>query len=311
LPIEIDNPEALLLDKSVTIAVAAHGNVQASRTCLEAIFQSVKGPFELLLIDDMSPDQGATRQLFCDYQKRHPRTTVFYFTENLEYTGSVNAALSHATGKYIFFLSNDIYVTPPYFAKLLYLASTNPAAIWRGSSNFVDNAMANHNLASGIEIRTLEDIFKEAYVIANTYKNAVYPHPQLVGDAFLTVREVINTIGTFDPIFYGYFGDQDFGLRARIAGFPLRLAQGAYAYHDKNINFTYLPEDEKKLKLERRWMRVYENWARFKMKYGLPVALSYISPTDVPWEELATRAFSKDLHYASPADYSRFIVAKS
>ncbi len=306
-----ENPKIALVDESVTIAVAAHGNVQASKTCLEAIFRSVKGPFELLLIDDRSPDDGATRELFCEYQKRHPRTTVFYFTENLEYTGSVNAILSHATGKYVFFLSNDIYITPHYVMSLLQNASTNPAAIWRGSSNFIDNSLPDHNLKSGKEIRTLNDIFDEASMMASRYANSTYPLSQLIGDAFLIVREIIDKIGTFDPIFYGYFGDQDFGLRAQIAGFPLLIVQGAYAYHDQNVNFTYLPEPEKKQKLERRWMRVFENWARFKMKYGLPVTLSYNSILDVPWEQLATIPFSRDLHYSSPVDYSRYIVAQS
>jgi GT2 family glycosyltransferase len=306
-----ENPKIALVDESVTIAVAAHGNVQASKTCLEAIFRSVKGPFELLLIDDRSPDDGATRELFCEYQKRHPRTTVFYFTENLEYTGSVNAILSHATGKYVFFLSNDIYVTPHYVVSLLQKASTNPAAIWRGSSNFIDNSLPDHNLKSGKEIRTLDDIFDEASIVASSYANSTRPLSQLVGDAFLIVREVIDKIGTFDPIFYGYFGDQDFGLRAKIAGFPLLIVQDAYAYHDQYVNFTYLPEPEKKQKLERRWMRVFENWARFKMKYGLPVTLSYNSILDVPWEQLATIPFSHQRHYSSPADYSRYIVAQS
>jgi GT2 family glycosyltransferase len=304
----MENHKIVVGDERITIAVAAHGNVEASRKCLEAIFRSISGPFELLLIDDRSPDNGATRDLFCEYQRRHPRTTLFYFTENLEYTGSVNAALSHASGEFIFFLSNDVYVTPYYIASLLNLAAANPPAIWRGSSNFIDNSLAIHNLSSGREIQTIDDVFDEAMFVSKTSGTAVYPQAQLVGDAFLTVRKVVEKIGTFDPLFYGYFGDQDFGLRARIAGFPMLLVQAAYAHHDQNSNFLYLPEAEKKQKLERRWMRVYENWARFKMKYGLPVSLPYYSITDVPWDELASVPFSQQLHYSLPADYSQFIV---
>lgn len=304
----MENHRILVADESVTIAVAAYGNVEASRKCLDAIFRSIRGPFELLLIDDRSPDNGATRDLFCEYRRRHPRTTVFYFTENMEYTGSVNAALSHASGEFVFFLSNDIYVTPYYMSTLLNLAAANPPAIWRGSSNFIDDGLAKHNIGSGREIHTVDDVFEEAAFIAASCGNALFRQAPLVGDAFLTVRKVIDKIGTFDPLFYGYFGDLDYGLRANIAGFPIILAQGAYAYHDQNSNVTYLPETEQKQKLERRWMRVYENWARFKMKYDLPVTLSYRSIIDVPWEKLASVPFSQPLHYSSPADYSQFIV---
>ncbi len=304
----LNNANRLRLDESVSIAVAAHGNAETSKKCLECLFGSVEGSYELILIDDCSPDNGATRRLFCEARVFHPNARVLSFSKNLEYTGSVDAVLSHAKGDLVFFLSNDIFATGFYFANLIQAALSNPPAILRGSSNFVDNEQATHNLTTGREIRTLDDVAAEAKAIASRYGTSVLPDKFLVGDAFLVSRPVIDKIGTFDPFFYGYFGDHDYGLRAKIAGFPLLLVQGAYAYHDRDVNLAYLPEEEQQAKLDRRWMRVYENWARFKIKYDLPISETFPGSNDVPWDRLAAKAFSRERHYSKPGDYSGYMI---
>jgi GT2 family glycosyltransferase len=298
----------LSLDKCVSIAIASHGNVDTSYKCLDCLFRSVTGSFELLLVDDCSPDNGATLALFREAARFHENTKVFYFTENLEYTGSVNAVLSHMQGDIVFFLSNDILVTPQYFSMLLQAASSHPEAILRGSSNFVDNLQSTHNLSTGRQMQQLEDLLAESAFFAEHFGPAVLEDNFLVGDAFAVTRPVIEKIGTFDPLFYGYFGDLDYGLRSRIAGLPLLLVQGAYAYHSQDANLNYLSPELKKEKLARRWLRVSENWARFKLKYGLPVAMHLPNTPDVPWNELVLEPFLKSKHYSSPQDYSRFQI---
>jgi GT2 family glycosyltransferase len=301
--------EALTLGRDVTIATAAHGNVTTTALCLQAILASAVGDFELILIDDCSPDAASLRMLFDEAARRHQNTRIYSFTENLEYTGSVNAVLSQATGQRVFFISNDIFITPLYLRTLLALAASDPAlGILRGSSNFVDNGLPAHNLTPDRPVNNLTDLFAVAESCAQRFGHALLPDPFLVGDAFMVTRALIERIGTFDPAFYGYFGDPDFGLRARIAGFTLGVAPGAFAYHRRNANFEYLPAEQRQAKLHRRWMRVFENWARFKMKYGMPVPQPYTSIAAIDWDLLATTPFDPQRHYSAPGDYTRYLV---
>ena len=62
----------------------------------------------------------------------------------------------------------------------------------------------------------------------------------LTGDAFMVTRQLIKKIGGYDPLFYGYFSDHDYGIRARIAGLSTLLAPGAYAFHLADSNFDHL-----------------------------------------------------------------------
>jgi GT2 family glycosyltransferase len=296
------------LGEDVSIATAAHGNAETTRNCLDSLFKSATGPYELILVDDCSPDGGAIRSLFSAAKRHHPNTRLFCFTENLEYSGSLRAILSHARGRWVFFISNDIFVTPFYVRMLLDVAKANSRlGIVRGSSNFVDNGFPSHNLPVP-SVSTLQSLFQAGGEIAAAHGDAWQPDPFLVGDAFLVTRAVLDRIGTFDPLFFGYFADGDYGLRAQIAGFELALVPGAFAYHRRDANLNYLPEELRKAKLNRRWMRVYENWARFKLKYDLPVPMEYPAVDKVPWTQLACAPFDKTRHFSEPGDYSGYLV---
>jgi hypothetical protein len=97
LPCQTAGP--LMLGPEVTIATAAYGNAAVTRICLDAILRSAGGEFELPLIDDCSPDSGDIRSLYLDAARRRANTRVFSFSEKLEYSGSLNAFLSHAAGR--------------------------------------------------------------------------------------------------------------------------------------------------------------------------------------------------------------------
>lgn len=302
-----DHPVAILSDR-VTIAVAAHGNAEATQLCLEAILRSVQGDYELILVDDCSADNDTILSIYREARKQHERTLIYQAVDqNLEYSGSVNTALSHGRGDYIFFISNDILTTPYYFSTILKIAAATPlVGTIRGSSNFVDNGLESHNLQPINTIENLRDVFQEGRDVATLFGDLNVPEAYLTGDAFLVTRELIEKIGTFDPLFYGYFSDHDFGLRAQIAGFSTLLAPGAYAYHIAQSNFNVLSSSEREQKLLKRWTRVFENWARFKMKYRLPVELAYGSINDIPWQELGAEPFSSERHFTPAGDYKRF-----
>lgn len=297
----------LLLRDDVTIGMSAYGNYETTKEALDSLFSSVEGDFELILVDDCSPDN--TRSLFLDTKSAHANTHVFGFETNKEYSGSLNAILSHAQGNYVIFLSNDIFITPSYIKELLLVAKKNHKhGIVRGCSNFVDNNFPTHTLPLPVDVNNWSKLAAFAQKLSREMSGRYIYDPFLTGDAFLVTRAVIDKIGTFDPFFYGYFSDHDYGIRARIAGYNLVLARGAYAYHKRAANFDYLPPTLRDQKLASRWGKVYENWARFKIKYGLPVSLQYRDIHDIEWDRLSSAPFDPLNHYSAPEDYTEYLL---
>lgn len=293
------------LTESISIGMAAHGSAAMTYKALDALFASASGDFELILVDDASPDD--TLDVFLEARKWHGNTRIFAFRENLEYCNSVNAFLSHAHGECLIFLSNDILVCPAYLRELLRAAAANPACgILHGCSNFVDNLSPLHNI--DVErFETRAQLFSFGAKVASEHrKSPPVDERYLVGDAFLVTRPVIDRIGTLDTRFVGYYGDQDFGLRARIAGFRMALVRSAFAFHAKDANITYLADDERQAKLARRHRRVGEALGQLVRKYDLH--LSEASVEDIPWEELARQKFERARHYVPPKDYSAYLL---
>jgi len=296
------------LNERVSIGVSAYGNVQTTKHCLRSILDNVVGQYELILVDDCSPDGGEISALFQDAAKEHKNTKIFKFTQNLEYSGSLNCILSHSQGERIFFVSNDIFITPTYIEALLAVADNNDdVGIVRGRSNFVDNSKPTHNIDVSKDIKRYEDIVPFGQALYGLEKDTFFSENYLTGDAFLTKREVISKIGTFDPLFYGYFADHDYGIRAIRSGYKLAVAKGAFAYHHQASNFSYLDEENRNKKLNARWAKVYENWARFKLKYHLPVNLMYTAMNDIDWDGLNNVHDTKDGLYIPAGNYLEYL----
>ncbi len=290
---------------SLSIGMAAHGNARTTRRALDSLFSSATGDFELVLVDDQSPDD--TLEVFREARNRHANTRIFSFTRNLDYCESVNAFLSHARGERLLFLSNDIFATPAYLRVLLETSAAKPdCGILRGCSNFVDTGSPLHMVPlEGGETRESYFAFAEE-IAARHGGDSLIDERWLVGDAFLVTRAVIDRIGTFDTRFVGYFGDVDFGLRAQIAGFRVVLERRAYAFHQTHGNIAYLPEEQQKERWERRRDRVSAASTAFLEKYALQPTVDGVE--NLPWDELSRRRFDPALHRVSPRDYSEYLL---
>lgn len=289
------------LDNSFTIGMAAHGNCSTTLFALRALFASVTGSFNLILVDDASPDE--TYSLFELASQYHSNTRLFRFKRNKEYSGSLNAILAHSIGTHTIFISNDIFITPSWISLLTSVAEQNSdVGIVRGCANFVDNGLLPHNVKDCGELDNFEALFEYAENRLLQYQGGIIDDNFLTGDAFLVTRKVIDKIGYIDPRFYGYFADHDFALRARKAGFRTVLAIGAFCWHQHGANFEYLEPKVREEKVRSRWARVNENWARFKEKYALPYDMPYKGMRRVPWDELAKSYNMSDI-FICPVDY--------
>ncbi len=292
--------------QKITIGVAAFGNLEITKKCLEAIKNSIDGNFEIILVDDCSPDNGLIKNYFLNLKNEFKNLKVFYFTENLGYIQSVNCVLSNATGDKIIFVSNDIIINSFYLEELVNISNvTKNIGYARGVSNFVDTSLKAHNI--NINDYASKDSTKIAKEVLSKNKNQYFEEEFLCGDCFLVNRELLETIGYFDTSnFKDYFGDLDFGIRAKAFDFKCMVSKGAFCFHHQGINFDYLPEQEKNIKIRRRNYFLTEDWARFKLKYNLPINLIYSGINKIDFNQIRNRVNKK--MEIKKKDYSKYLV---
>lgn len=81
-------------------------NVRAYlRDCVDSILGQSFGDFELIAVDDHSPDQSG--EILDDYAENDPRVQVIHLPENRGLGPARDAGIAHATGEYLLFVDSD------------------------------------------------------------------------------------------------------------------------------------------------------------------------------------------------------------
>ena len=93
--------DQIYLDKTITVGIPAHGNSRITKVCLDFLLKSTKGDFELILVDDYSQDNGATKDLFLSIKQFHKNLKIYSFDKNKSQFGSMNCIFCTATGNKI------------------------------------------------------------------------------------------------------------------------------------------------------------------------------------------------------------------
>lgn len=117
--------------------------------CLDSVEKQTYADFELILVDDGSPD---TCGALCDaYAATHPNTRVIH-QENMGLSEARNQGVKVATGEYVTFIDSDDYVSEQYVACLVNLVEKHktPVAV-AGSVVFQDGACPTTGVKEPVE----------------------------------------------------------------------------------------------------------------------------------------------------------------
>lgn len=104
------------MDTLISVIVPVYNVEKYLPRCIESILRQTYQNFELLLIDDGSPDRAGK---ICDsYAKKDARIRVVH-KENAGVSSARNKGLDLAKGEYIAFIDSDDWVREDYLEKLL------------------------------------------------------------------------------------------------------------------------------------------------------------------------------------------------
>ena len=104
------------MEKLISVIVPVYNVEKYLSRCIESILRQTYPYFELILVDDGSPDKSGK---ICDkYAKKDERIKVLH-KENGGVSSARNIGLDYAKGEYISFIDSDDWVRENYLEKLL------------------------------------------------------------------------------------------------------------------------------------------------------------------------------------------------
>lgn len=243
-----------------SIVVLTYNQVEVTRLCIESLFQHTRD-FELILVDNASTDD--TVPYLKALAETHENVKLILNSINRGFAGGCNQGIAAATGRDVVLLNNDTIVTEGWLEGLIEASRTTGADIVGPRTNRI--AGPQQVEAVSYDPLTLDgfDAFLKDWRLR---PHANWPSMRVIGFCMFIRRHVLDVIGGLDTAFgTGNYEDDDFCMRALVAGFSIVVTDAVFIHHFGSATFKGQKIDYRAT-LER-------NWTLFKQKWGLPESL--------------------------------------
>ncbi|MDK2931248.1 MAG: hypothetical protein PWR07_1379 [Bacillota bacterium] len=308
-----------------SIIILCYNQVNYTTACVQSILRHTPEPVELIFVDNGSTD--GTRSYLDSLVSHAGDPTrrslasiagikIVRNDKNLGFAGGVNQGIREAAGDFILLLNNDVIVTPGW------LGGLHTCAL-RSTKIGLVGPMSNYVVGPQQVVDPHYDPRKlDEYAVAFARKHAgrLTKVARIIGFCMLVRREVIDRIGGFDVTFgTGNFEDDDFCLRATIAGFDVVIAGDVFVHHFGSITFKGAHMDYAAIMRENAW-KFARKW-RIELSDGgynpLPVLVrpfdpvSHYFPLVSEWSSKALLAESVRLFEQGRIEASYVAVTKA
>jgi GT2 family glycosyltransferase/Tfp pilus assembly protein PilF len=269
-----------------SIIILTYNQVEFTKLCIQSIFRQTKKPYEIIIVDNGSTDDTVNYLSTLDYSWTNCDTVkIILNSKNAGFAIGCNQGLTAAKGSHIVFLNNDVVVTSDWISRL-------HRSLDRHRIDII-GPVSNH--ASGDQIVSTPDYDLKSlngldqFVMEHTakYDGTIQQNWRLAGFCLMIKRNVITTIGGFDHRYgTGNFEDDDFCLRAHLAGFRAAIARDCYIHHFGGQTFigNHINYHE----------QIKRNWELFKVKWSIPAETRYGPKYKIPFP---VGGFDKKVHF--------------
>lgn len=219
----------------VSIIMPVFNKLQLTEPCLESIHrEGASCTFEIVVVDNGSTD--GTREWLAE-QDRLGRLRCVINPDNLGFARGCNLGASHARGRYLLFLNNDMEVTPGWLEPLVSTLDLDPGVGVVGARLlFADDTIQHGGVAL---VQVTKDGWTHIGGLHLSYEMPADHHGaqnsqymQVVTGACLLIRpEVFTAIGGFDERYWNGNEDVDLCLKAREQGWEVVYRGESVVYH--------------------------------------------------------------------------------
>jgi len=273
-----------------SIIILTFNQLEYTKKCLESIAAKTPEPHEIIIVDNGSTD--GTVEWLRNLAAENSNYRLIENKENLGFALGNNKGIAEAKGDYIVLMNNDVVVTPGWLKRLVGVAQKKPQI---GIVGPMSNYVSGPQLVKEVTYKktSLVGLSKFSKTFARKHAGQTMPYWRVVGFCMLIKREVIDKIGGLDGRFgLGNFEDDDFSLRAALAGFESWIVKDCFVHHFGSRTFAGAKIDFRE--------SLHKNWEIFKEKWGIPADVAYGASYDMG--AVVRNGFIPEKHYCPLSD---------
>ena len=241
-----------LVKPEVSIIIPVYNQLELTKKCIESIELNTYSNYELIIVNNASTD--GTKK----YLEKLSYVKCINNAENLGYPKAINQGIKIAEGKDIVLLNNDTIVTDGWLERLIMIKNSNQNV---GVVGIYSNAISGTQIDKEYKCKTLNEMNNYAKQISESRKYAWIKYPRVAFVCVLINGELINKIGGLDEIYSpGNYEDDDFCLRAQIAGYQSYIATDVFIYHYGSVSFKANGENSYAERIEANKKKFVNKW---------------------------------------------------
>lgn len=213
----------------VFIIILAYNGGKLLENCLKSLKKVDYSNFHIVVVDNNSTDNSVEK-----IEKKFPQVAIVKNKKNIGFAAGNNIGIKYTLEKgadYVLLLNQDTEVEPNFLTELIKEGEKNSQAgllsplifwkrsdqVWFSSGRINWLNMKTYHKTSLIQDRNLETSF-------------------LTGCSLLIKRSVLEKVGLLDEDFFLYWEDVDYSLRARKAGFRMKVIPESIVHHFESSN---------------------------------------------------------------------------
>jgi len=243
-PIPPDLPAAAGEAPRVSILVISYNTREMTLACLASVLAETAVPFELIVLDNDSPDGSAAAIAAAFPAQDFPQVQLIASRENHGFAGGNNVAARTAKGEMLLLLNPDTLIRDRAIDRLVAFADETPeAGIWGGRTLTGDGvldpgcAFADQTLwsllcrTSGLALLLKDSPVFNSEMYGGWKRDSPRAVDVVMGCFFLIRRSLWERLGGFDLTFVMYGEEADLCRRARATGAQPWMTPAAEIIH--------------------------------------------------------------------------------
>jgi len=214
-------------NRLVSIIIPTYNRAKELKRCLDSLRQINYQPIEIIVVNNASRDQ--TVQML---RAQFPEIKLISLSENHGAVGGRNAGLKHAQGDYICFVDSDNVLTENFLTELVRAIEQSQDIAFVSPKTYYCQKPKRLWFA-GVKISLLTS--RTRYLGLNELDRGQYDttaETDHTPNVWLGKKEIIQKIGPMDEIYVMSYGEADWPMRAKLAGYRALFCHTAIVYHD-------------------------------------------------------------------------------
>jgi GT2 family glycosyltransferase len=231
---------------------------------LDKCLLSCKG-YPVIIIDNASTDATVPHIL-----KNYPNIELIQQAKNLGFGAANNIGIKHALNQgaaYVFLLNQDAYLQPDTIKKLV---NTHQEHKEYGvlSPIHLNGDGAKLDKLFSYRLKQNNDLMSD--LLCSNKLKKIYDISFVNAAAWLLPKQVLETVGGFDPLFFHYGEDDNYCQRVLYHGFKIGVHPNAFVYHDREQRAAAVQLNfEEELEYKERQLK--KIWANLNLDNSLEI----------------------------------------